>query len=81
MKPTDVIVIGGGQAGLAVGRALQKASLQRFSYPLTRFLTLTAAPDGLGSLRALTSMKTAVCCDSRWSPMFNASRQTLCKVL
>jgi hypothetical protein len=56
-------------------------SLQRFSYSLTRVLTLKAAPHGLGSLRALTPMKTAVCCYSRWSPMSDASRQTLCKVL
>jgi hypothetical protein len=54
----------------------------------------TAVFISVDALRALTSMKTAGCCDSRWSPMpdascsqdstyraVRASRQTLCKVL
>jgi predicted XRE-type DNA-binding protein len=41
----------------------------------------TAVFISVDALRALTSMKTAVCCHSLWSPTFDASRQTLCKVL
>ena len=44
MKTTEVIVIGGGQAGLAAGRALQKAGLN--------FVILEANPQAIGSWHA-----------------------------
>ena len=44
MKSTDVIVIGGGQAGLAAGRALQKAGLD--------FVILEANSEAIGSWHA-----------------------------
>jgi hypothetical protein len=41
----------------------------------------TAVFISVDAILALTPMKTAVCCDSLWSPMFDASRQPLCKLL
>jgi hypothetical protein len=43
--------------------------------------SFTAVFISVDALRALTSMKIAVCCYSLWSPMSDASRQTLCKAL